>query len=111
MMYHAHSLEFVKVKAWIAGRSLREDVTREEIMTVVQFNSMITQAVSYEAKITTNVEFKTGKPQQEDYRSHYNTAKNPPKEFEIFNMEGFPIIKSFIKLFELNEPAKAKGNL
>ena len=104
MTYQKHSLEFIKIKAWMMGRAMREDVTREQMIIIIQFNSLITQAIAYDVKISAYEQFKGVKPNQDDFRPFYNIAKNPSDEFKIFNIAEFPIIDSFIKSFEANEP-------
>ncbi|MGI0057173.1 MAG: hypothetical protein ACREAK_07345 [Nitrosarchaeum sp.] len=107
-LYEKQTYELIKLKGWIAGRSMREDVTRDLIELLGAFIVVSSQASVYEARQYVHTKFKEAKkPNQEEFRDGYNIAKNHLDSFQIPGLnEAYSRIESFIKDFEKNDKKK-----
>ena len=101
--YNKDNLELLEFKGWIIGYSMREDVTFEQIKLLILFVQVITQSISYHLKNLGYKKLNSEKPDQDEFRTHYDNAKKYLKYFEKINVKLVGKIKSFISEFEDNE--------
>jgi len=99
--YEQDKIDLLKFEGWLLGRSMREDVTLEQIAILVIFIGVITQVISYDLKNLVHKTFKSGKPKKEDFQGAYELAKNNLTHIQSLGLkEEFSRIESFIKQFE-----------
>ncbi len=101
--YNKDNLELLEFKGWIIGYSMREDVTFEQIKLLILFVQVITQSISYHLKNLGYKKLNSEKPDQDEFRTHYDNAKKYLNYFEKINVKLVGKIKSFISEFEDNE--------
>ncbi|OLB91888.1 MAG: hypothetical protein AUH25_01655 [Thaumarchaeota archaeon 13_1_40CM_38_12] len=102
--YEQDMLDLMRLKGWLQGRSMREDVTLQQIVLLVIFFSVFTKVISYEMEHLGHRILKLEKPKKEDFQQWYESAKTNLNNFQILGLkEECKRIESFIKEFEVND--------
>ena len=105
--YEQDKLDLLKFEGWLLGRSMREDVTLEQIAILLIFMGVITQILSYDLKYLAHKTFKSEKPKKEDFQVTYELAKNNLAHIQSLGLkEECNRIESFIKEFEKYKKSK-----
>lgn len=98
------TLEFLRIEGKIAGIAMTENLTKEDVLLLTVFTSVIGQAYSYDIGHFTAQKLGLAKPDQNTYRQPYELAKNQIELIKQTNLKEYaPKLELFIREFEKNE--------
>lgn len=104
-------LALLHLRGYLTGVTIVEELTKEQVILLAAFISVIIQSYTYELGYYVVKILKSPKPQQEEYRKNYKLAKLNIEQFKkitTLKPEYVKKVESFIKEFEKNEKGKRK---
>ncbi|MCH7648393.1 MAG: hypothetical protein IIA83_07295 [Thaumarchaeota archaeon] len=99
--------ELIKIKGHLSGKSLNEEIKKEQVVKVIQYSYLIGQIFAYELGHFGHNIIKSPKPNQEQYREAYDIIKQNLDEIKEIGVKDHKIrFDLFLKEFEKNEKSK-----
>ncbi len=99
--------DLIKLKGDTSASALDENITHDQVKLVINFIFVMGQVIGYETGLFSHNILKTPKPEQENYRSAYEMAKEKLDEFrKLVDAKYITRVELFIHVFEKNEPKK-----